>query len=36
MFPNMFLAGVPTYVHTDMKAHRSYSDPGGGENYRAK
>ena len=28
--------GRSTYLHTDMKAHGSYSDPDGGENYRAK
>ena len=32
MCPNVFLAGVYTYLHTDMKAHESHSDPDGGEN----
>ena len=27
--------GRSTYLHTDMKAHGSYSDPDGGESYRA-
>ncbi len=35
MCPNVFLAGVPTYIRTDMKAHESYSDPDGGVNYKA-